>query len=432
MRPVDAAFELLTDDDARDARDLDRDVADHQSRNFFTHTLSLMLTKTADGLIDPKLVLSTLLANLGAPVFFVGLLVPVREAGALLPQLPLARMTTGVHIRKWMWVAGCIVQGLMAALIVLFAFTLDGSAAGVAIVGALGVLAIGRSACSLSYKDILGKTVAKNARGTATGFSASVAAIAVIGFGLLLTSGWFERSGLVPSAIALAALFWGLAAFAMSTIFEKPAEVNSGKAEGARIASLGLLKDDPQLRLFIITRGLLVSTALAPPFMITLAGAEQDAAKGDVYGGLGLLVLASAGASFLSSYVWGRFSDRSSKWVLIVSGAAGAAALFITWWLAAAGLLSSGFMLPVMLFILMLAYHGVRVGRSTYLVDMAPADKRSAYTALSNSLIGVLVITGGAISTFAAMFGAGAAVLVLAVASLSSCFVALRLQEVQG
>ena len=57
---------------------------------FCVHVVALTLTKSADGLVDAKLVLPWLLGALGAPAFFVGLLVPIREAGALLPQLVIA------------------------------------------------------------------------------------------------------------------------------------------------------------------------------------------------------------------------------------------------------------------------------------------------------------------------------------------------------
>jgi hypothetical protein len=40
---------------------------------------------------------------------------------------------------------------------------------------------------------------------------------------------------------------------------------------------------------------------------------------------------------------------------------------------------------------------GVRLGRKIYLVDMASGDNRAAYVAVSNTLIGVLMLAGGLI-----------------------------------
>lgn len=51
-----------------------------EARNGIRHMASLTMTKLADGLINPKLVLSYLLNILGAPAVLVSALVPIREA----------------------------------------------------------------------------------------------------------------------------------------------------------------------------------------------------------------------------------------------------------------------------------------------------------------------------------------------------------------
>ena len=192
----------------------------------------------------------------------------------------------------------------------------------------------------------------------------------------------------------------------------------------------GLLARDAQLRRFILVRALLTSTALAPPFMVAL-GTQTDTAR-NMFGGLGLLVVASASAGLLSSYVWGRLADRSSRKVLILTGLSGALALFGTLGLNAAGLLAANAGLPVMIFILMIAYQGVRLGRSTHLVDMATAETRAAYTALSNTIIGTVLILGGGFSLVASFAGLTAVIAILGVMSAVAALFALGLDEVQS
>ena len=75
---------LYDDDEARVCKDVPESACQHQPRNWVFSTLSLSLTKTGDALVDPKLTLTWLLGALGAPAFLIGLLAPVREAGALL------------------------------------------------------------------------------------------------------------------------------------------------------------------------------------------------------------------------------------------------------------------------------------------------------------------------------------------------------------
>ena len=82
---TEKAFQAITiDDEGRVCADIPESACNQEPGNFFKHVGSLALTKSADGLIDPKLVLSWLMTSLGAPVALIGLLVPVREAGALI------------------------------------------------------------------------------------------------------------------------------------------------------------------------------------------------------------------------------------------------------------------------------------------------------------------------------------------------------------
>lgn len=84
-------YELLTgDDEARVCKDIPEEACRHQPHNFLTHVVGLAGTKLGDGLADPKLVLAWLLGALGAPAAAIGLLMPVRESLALLPQLLIA------------------------------------------------------------------------------------------------------------------------------------------------------------------------------------------------------------------------------------------------------------------------------------------------------------------------------------------------------
>ena len=81
--------------------------------------------------------------------------------------------------------------------------------------------------------------------------------------------------------------------------------------------------------------------------------------------------------------------------------------------------------------VLSLAHTGVRIGRKTYLVDLASAENRAAYVAVSNSLIGVLLLAGAAIGLIAERFGTAAVIALLALAALGSAVSASRLPELE-
>lgn len=414
--------------------DIPDEACGSQARNFLTHAASLAMTKAGDGIADPKLTLTWLMGAVGAPPALVGLLVPVRESLALLPQLWTSGPISRLAQRKWAWAAGSLVQGLSVGGMAVAALMISGAAAGGVILGCLAVFALARSVCSVSYKDVLGKTVAKSTRGTATGLASSVAAAGVIGFGVLLSIGWVPLSvTAIAAALGISGGLWLCAAGLFATLNEPALDESEaqGKEQGWRTFAK-VLRNDPQLVRFIAARGLLISTALAPPFILALGGEEGKVG----FGALGPYVLASSLAALLSSYVWGRLADRSSRKVLILTGLIGAAVLA-----AAAGMDawlpggsagdSKAWALPGLLFVLMLAYEGVRLGRSTHLVDMADVDQRVAYTAISNTAIGTLLLAGSGFGLLAQWLGYPAVLVGFALMSAGAAVVAWGLDEAQ-
>lgn len=416
-------FQALTGDRRGGTKELSDGAARHEPANFLRHVASISMTKLADGLIDPKLVLSWLMQAVGAPAALVSWLVPVREAGSLLPQLFTAPHIRKMPQRKWAWAAGSLGQGLAAAAIVGIAITMQGMGAGLAMLAALAVLAVARSVSSVSYKDVLGKTVDRARRGTSTGVATTISAGGVILFALILMTGVVERMSLVIGAISLAALLWIGAALVFSTLREEDQPGEDG--QGIALRELALLWRDRDLGKFVIARVLLLPTALAPPYIVLLATQAGD----DRFGALGAMVLASALASLVSSYIWGRLADRSSRRVLIFTGLVGAVFLSFAVLFDLFGLMGTIWAAPVALFGLMIGYQGVRLGRATYLVDMSPKDNRAAYTAVSNTTVGVMLLAFGAASSGLAVLGPEAVLILYAGICVVASGVAYTMKE---
>ena len=428
---AELVYEALTgEDDGRVCRDIPEAACNEQPGNFLRHVASLAATKTGDGLMDPKLVLSWLFSALDASPALIGWLVPVREAGALLPQLAIAASIRARPVRKWVWAAGSAVQGIAVLGMGAAALALEPRVAAWTILGLLVVFSLARSACSVAYKDVLGKTVAKATRGTATGTAATVAATAVLAFGAALSFGVLDVSvGTIAAALGVAGLLWLGAALVFATLAEAPGATEGGGSplDVAR-SQLGLLREDPQLVRLIVARALLLATALAPPYLVSLSGASGERALGE----LGPFVVAASLAAVLSTYVWGRLADVSSRRVLALASLVAAIALALA---ATAGQYGPGALpplaLPGLLFVLMIAYQGVRLGRSTHIVDMTTAERRAAYTALSNTAIGVLLVAGGAFGLLANTLGESAVLAAMSALCAAAALVSLSLREVQ-
>lgn len=374
--------------------------------------------------------LAWLVGALGGSAAAIGLLVPIREAFALLPQLFIGHRVRQMAIRKYVWALASAAQGLAVAGIAVVALTLEGPVAAWTIVGLLLSFAIARSFASVSYKDVLGKTVSKSRRGAVTGTSASAAAAVVLAFGALLALGWIPLT--VPAigvTLLVAGGLWLLAGFLFARLAEERGATEGGAEPGSTaLKSLRVVREDPQLLRFVITRSLLTVTAVAPPFLLQLSGGGERR-----LGDLGPFVIAAGIATIVGGRLWGGLSDRSSRKVLI--GAAGASALLFS--IAGAGtwfdarFLANAWVAAGLLFLVMLAYQGVRLGRSTHLVDMTDQDRRAVYTAASNTIVGVVILLTGTFGALSELIGLAGLFVAFAALSLIALLVATGLEEVQ-
>ena len=403
-----------------------------QPTNFFIHLISLWANKTGDLIASPKVVLPWLLGALGAPVWMVGMLVPIRESLALLPQLAIAGWMRAHAIRKWFWVAGAGVQGAAVAAMIGAALTLIGPSAGGAILALLVVFSLGRGVCSVAYKDVQGKTIARMRRGTLSGYAASAAGGLGVALGVVL---WFvpdAEQAVVPIILllALAGALWLFAAVIFTALREFPGPIEGG-GNALRTAwkSLGLMRTKPYFGRFIAVRGLLVATALAAPYYAQLA---RTAGNGTIRN-LAVLLAVSGLASLIAAPFWGRFADRSSRRVLMITGVTAAVLNLAVAAVAWDGLGQALGLWPfsVGYFLLAGLHAGVRLGRQTYLTDLGRVDDRAQLTAVANTSIGLVLLVGGAAIAAIGSVSTAIAVAVLALPSLAAAVLARGLPELE-
>jgi hypothetical protein len=76
------------------------------------------------------------------------------------------------------------------------------------------------------------------------------------------------------------------------------------------------------------------------------------------------------------------------------------------------------------------AHAGIRIGRKTYLVDMATMETRATYVAVSNTLIGMVLLAGGGFGVVAQWLGTPATIGILGLICLAGVVASGRLDEV--
>lgn len=387
------------------------------------------LQGVGDQLLSGKTVLPWLFSAAGVPSFFTGLLVPLRESGSMLPQAALTPWVVSHPARKRLWVLGSVGQGVCAAIIAAAAVLVRGPLLGLIVCLVLAVLAVLRALCSLTGKDVQGRTISKGRRGVVTGRATQLGgAVTLITGGVLAVLGELPRWGLAV-LLAIGAATWFLAAAVFRSI-EEPVPESSGQKGINRSwwkDTWQLYTQDARFRGFVNVRALLLVSALSTSFIVVLS---QNIGS-QALSGLGGFVLASGLASLVGGRVSGVLSDKSSR--LVMSWAAGAAAIILLAIVACAAWAPkavSMWALPLGFFLVNLAHAAIRVARKTYVVDMAGEDKRTRYVGAANTMMGVILLVVGGISAVIALAGPSAAILFLACIGLIGAWRARALPEV--
>jgi MFS family permease len=423
------AYEFATgdDDEARACADIPEEACKDVPRSFSLNVLNGTSTKLAEQLASPGLVLPWLLGAIGAPAALTGWLVPAKQVGSLLPQLFIAGYLRGYERRKSFWSAAGLTQMLMLLLMALAAALLPATAAGVLIVVGLLLFSIASGVGSVAFSDVVGKTVPKGRRGRMLALRATLGGILALAAGVLMRRFLGESQSSTPYIVLLciAAGLWGIGSLLFALIPE-PKGATGGGANAIRKAleGLGLVRSDRILRRFIIARCLLLSVELAMPYFVLFGRREANVAGSD----LGIFVIAVSLAAVLSSPVWGRFADAAAHRTLAASGIVGAvsvgAALLIAvlpdgW--------NNAYVFAIAFILLGLAEGGARLGRKTYLVDIAPTNEKGTFKAVSNTIAGVVMLGAGGLGFIADALGANVLLVALAAAMLLGSVIAWTL-----
>lgn len=406
------------------------DPSPRSRRPFLLLLASLSLTKLGDLIASPKTTLAWLASAVGAPGWVLGYLVPIRESGAMVPQLLVGGWIRRRPLRKWVWVAGSLLQGVCVAGLAWVALALSGVTAGWAMLGLVACFSLARCLCSVAVKDVIGKTIVERRRGQLSGWAGSAAGLLSVAVGATVALAPPDQwDGAILALLLLgAAGLWWLSSLVFAAIPEQAGDSGRGRGMVRSLASMSLLRTDPYFRRFVIARALLMGSALSAPFYVALA-------QGAAGGGLAVLggVLVAAGvASLFSGAFWGYFADRSTRSVMAIAGiltfgvglGTFAASRF------APALVEGAWFVPVAYLLLSVAHEGVRVGRATHVVNLGEGNRRTDFVAISNSVIGVLLLLVGSVGALTPWLGNDGVIGLLALMSLAGALMSRTLADV--
>ncbi|HKJ44984.1 MAG TPA: MFS transporter [Balneolales bacterium] len=425
-------YDFITEEeDGRICEAIPDEACKEVPRNFLLNALNGSATKIAEQIVSPELVLPWFLSALGAPAFLTGLLVPIRRGGSMLPQLAIAGYIRQYKKRKWFWVAAGTTQALMLFLMLLSGFLLPPKTTGWLVVLLLVIFSVASGVGSVAFKDVLAKTIPKGRRGRLLAVRATIGGILSLAAGVLIR---FYVSGtnsinLYLILIGTAALLW-----LMGTLFFMAIDETNGATGGGRSAlqeakaGISLLRDNRGFAKFIAARSLLLSVKLSIPFFAIYARQQV----GDVMGNLGIFIIAVAISKIISSPFWGKFADKSSRRVMMSAGIFAALVSLVTLVVSfSTDMIQNVYVYAILFMLIGLAQSGIRLGRKTYLVDGAPEKERPLYVALSNTIIGIILIMSMVLGVIADIYGVKMLLAIFVVLETAGVWVAYTMPEAE-
>lgn len=211
---IEMAYTILSGDDQLDraCKTIPDSFCTSLPSNWVMNVVNGAASKPAEQVASAKVVLPWLLSTMGAPAYLVGFLLPLRQAGSLLPQMIISGQMRRFPVRKWFWATTAIVQAMMLMLMIAAALTLPPLTAGMLVAVFLLVFSLARGVGSLSFQDVTGKTIPKGRRGRMLAARSMIGGLLTIAVGIGLKTMKSDEGGFVAALVLLfcGALLWRL------------------------------------------------------------------------------------------------------------------------------------------------------------------------------------------------------------------------------
>lgn len=378
-------------------------------RNYHKGVFNGAVFALGEAASNPGLVLSLLVRQLGGSLTLVSLLPVIQMTGYLLPQLLVGGRIQALTYKLPVYRRFAVLRLIAQCAVVVacfFAGIIPHEWALIAILVSYALFNYGGGVTTLSFQDVVAKTIPVEHRGRFFGTRQLIGGLLAFAVGGPLVR-WLlsaESPLAFPYSFAAIGLFsllcYASAMAVFATVKEPPAERTTpaiSMAAAIRGAPL-MLRNNPDYRNYILTRLFLVVGRLADPFFIIYVTEQLGLPKSMA----GVFIATVAVSAAISNIVWGRLGDARGKvWLLrltttltvipplmmvLASSVQAIAPDFLVVWLLMLSLIAGT------------ANDGINIASNTYLLEISPPDERPLYMGLANTLLGigaVVPIIGG-------------------------------------
>lgn len=407
-------------------------------RNYAFHVANGLLAGFGDALVDSRLIVTAFLSQLTGSNVLIGLIAPLRDTGWFLPQMFVShwveraprkievyRAVTIVRAVTWLLLVGAVflITDPAALLVVFFLCTL--------------MLSTASGIAGLPFMIVTTKVIPAPRRATLFGLRQSLGGLlgVLAGGAVVLILG--GGSGLeFPKNYALlfaAAAVLNIAANSAFGQIQEPPDAGPPREARMRSELRGawrIARTDADYQRYMLARFAMVIGGAGVPFLTVFAKRELNLDGG----ALGTLLSITLASGLLSNLAWARLSDKRGNRLTILVGAAlglaycGAALLQTTHALAltpeaARVALTATFAVGGVM------TAALNVSAGPLIMELAPAESRSLYFGMTNTLLGVVMLGASLIGLIVDRLGFGALYAFAAAAFAFALFQLYRLRE---
>jgi MFS family permease len=374
-----------------------------KGRHFRFAVIEGLLFQTGMSITHESLVLAVLLRTLGASAAIVGSLSAIRFAGWSLPQLwvanalesrrhrmPVYRFGNGLRFPLYFVMALVVglwgpTQPTLTIVLFLIVYTLSRVVAGIA---------------AAARSDILAKVLPTDQLSSFFGMRNLVGSIGAFLVGFLISAILGKRGPSYPLNFALllglSGITFGVAWFLFTRINEPPTHDPSPQQPlaGQLGALADILRQDRNYRRYLLARICLSFVQVATPFYALYAIEELQIETGLVGTYLSLLTF----ARIISNPFWGKMGGRWGPHILLrTSAGLGILAPLLAVGLPALGTVTGWIASPAFpyLYGLVFLINGISapgrvIAYSSYILAIAPPERRPTYLGLTNTVRGIM------------------------------------------
>ncbi|HJN67547.1 MAG: hypothetical protein QF408_04300 [Pirellulales bacterium] len=428
-----------------------------------------ILLDLSQTLSSPRLVLPFLYLALGAPVFFAGMLIPIVQIARMIGQVVSAPFLSTARFSKWYMTLGILTTTASLALIDLTGGSTSDDIKIIIFLTVATIVGLGQGLSRLAFQNMLGYIVQKHARRTLLFAQTGLSGLLAIGVAWATQAVYSDKAttdaqdatATVANAADTAAttdtaakaadavasldehliLLWIgigvglLSGFASMMIRESPSvtrtkevsdKATSNKFFSELFRGVHAVRQVAWFRRFVIARILFLSVELAIPFYVIHFATQHKGTPN----ALSIFVIATSLGLAVGGLVWSRYS----RWPLsnimsLAAGIASVAAMFaigIEYW----GHTGYIQLCAVVFFFVSIADQGISSARKIYIANVAAADERAYYIAISDTLVGAIAILIAFFLGILAQFHDGAwPIFVLGSLNVITAFFALKLRD---